>query len=78
MAYINTSAHTGFDGLKSVLSSIGAFFVSVGSTITLASTMNGRVEHLRRLEAKTDAELAAMNLTREDLVHHVFRDLYYM
>lgn len=78
MAYINTYAHNSFDGVKSVLTSIGAFFVSIGTTIGTASTMNGRVEYLRRLEAKTDEELDAMNLKRENLVHHVFRDLYYM
>lgn len=33
-----------------------------------------RGDVVRRLQAKSDAELAAMGLTRETIVAHVFRD----
>ncbi len=40
--------------------------------------MSSRLGMIEALEAKTDAELAAMGLRRENIVHHVFRDLYYV
>ena len=30
------------------------------------------------LQSKTDEELAAMGIKRDDIVHHVFRDTYYV
>lgn len=32
---------------------------------------------IEELEAKSDAELAEMGLKREDIVRHVFQDLFY-
>ena len=40
--------------------------------------MNARVKKVRYLESKTDAELAALKIKREDIVHTVFADLYYL
>jgi len=43
---------------------------------------HGRVASRRgaieALEAKSDTELAAMGLRRQDIVRHVFRDLFYV
>lgn len=33
---------------------------------------------IEALEAKSDAELAAMGLRRADIARHVFRDLFYI
>jgi len=33
---------------------------------------------IEALEAKSDTELAAMGLRRQDIVRHVFRDLFYV
>ena len=33
-----------------------------------------RIDQIRRLEAKSDAELAALGLSRQGIVLHVFRD----
>lgn len=38
----------------------------------------GRVAEIERLQALSDDDLAARGLRREDIVHHVFRDLYYI
>ncbi|WP_397544671.1 hypothetical protein [Roseovarius salis] len=37
-----------------------------------------RRDKVEALERKTDAELARIGLRREDIAHHVFRDLYYI
>jgi hypothetical protein len=42
------------------------------------SSMNARVKKVRYLESKTDAELAALKIKRDDIVHTVFADLYYL
>ncbi|SPJ25380.1 hypothetical protein [Palleronia abyssalis] len=35
---------------------------------------NSRADRIAALEAKSDADLARMDLRREDIVRHVFRD----
>ena len=46
--------------------------------MTLAASAEQRFQQVQRLQAKSDAELAAMNLRRDDIVHAVFKDLYYV
>lgn len=46
--------------------------------IETQGSMASRRRMIETLEAKTDADLAAMGLRRENIVHHVFRDLYYV
>ena len=36
-----------------------------------------RREQVDALEAKSDAELARLGLQRDQIIHHVYRDLYY-
>lgn len=58
------------------------FFARVFDAMILRIETHGNMASRRRmietLEAKTDAELAKMGLRRENIVHHVFRDLYYV
>ncbi len=77
------SAHTapaasGFS-LRPVLAALSHAWNVVRDTLGRAAevnmTVHRRVELASRLQAKSDAELAAMGLKREDIVHHVFRDL---
>ena len=37
-----------------------------------------RSDRIAALEAKTDAELAAMGIERDQILHHVFRDRFYV
>lgn len=39
--------------------------------------VQSRRDRIERLEAKTDAELAQMGLRRDQILYHVFRDLFY-
>ncbi|WP_417728089.1 hypothetical protein [Roseovarius sp.] len=39
--------------------------------------VTARQNRIEALEAKSDEELARMGLRREDIVYHVFKDLFY-
>lgn len=46
--------------------------------IEAVQTSNSRARELERLNAMSDEQLAAQGLRREDIVRHVFRDVYYL
>ena len=78
MAYNSTFTNeTGLGG-KSILSGIRAFFTAFGNALVATSGNNARLQKVERLQAKSDAELKEIGIKREDIVHHVFRDLYYI
>lgn len=41
------------------------------------SQVTSRRNRIEALEAKSDAELAAMGIRRDDIAYHVFKDLFY-
>ena len=57
----------------SILSKIGAGFVAA---MTRVMEAQDRSPEVRRLEALSDIELAQMGLKRENIIRHVFRDVY--
>lgn len=65
-------------GLHRAGTSVGAFFRSVGHAMMVNSTANQRLNRIHALQAKSDAELAALRIRREHIVHEVFKDLYYI
>lgn len=75
MAYI-TQTHTADHA--TAWHKISAFFTMVGRAMTMSSAMDARLKHVDALNAKSDAELAAMNLRREDITAYVFRDLMHL
>ena len=78
MAYTSTVSNTGGVSLKSPIAAIGAFFAAIGNAMIAASSNSSRLNKVEMLNAKSDAELAKMGIKRDDIVHHVFRDLYYI
>jgi len=70
MAFITTNAR----GEQSILSKLAHGFAE---GFMHFMERQSRQEEVARLEAKTDAELAAMGITREGIVRHVFRDRFY-
>ena len=56
---------------------IGHALSTFGRAFTRARAAQARFDAVQRLNAKSDAELARMGLKREDIAHHVFKDLYY-
>ncbi len=39
---------------------------------------SGRSEQIKYLHSLSDQELADRDMTRDDITHHVFRDVYYL
>lgn len=80
MAYstFSTAAPAGFS-LTAAAASVGAgiagFFAALSRAAMAASTGQARLDEATRLRAKTDAELAELGLTRDEIIHHVFRDV---
>ncbi|SMX37850.1 hypothetical protein [Maliponia aquimaris] len=61
-----------------ITGSITSFFQSVFNGLTSIAETNSRVKEVERLNALSDANLATKGLRREDIVRHVFRDVYYV
>ncbi|MEL6619107.1 MAG: hypothetical protein AAFY39_03160 [Pseudomonadota bacterium] len=72
MAYV-TQSETG-----SFWSSVRDVFAAIGRGLTVSASADLRMRRIDMLNAKTDAELAAMNLRREDIPAYVFRDLMHI
>ncbi|MCU0912610.1 MAG: hypothetical protein MUE98_15150 [Rhodobacteraceae bacterium] len=53
---------------------IAAFWSRLGAWGESYLHHMSRVDQIRRLEAKSDAELAELGLSRQAIVQHVFRD----
>lgn len=54
------------------------FFAGIGNRLVKYSERHSRADQIERLEAKSDAELAGMGLSRDRIVQHVFRDIIYI
>lgn len=63
---------------RSIWTIIAAGFAAIGAALVRSAENTGRMRRLERLRAMSDAELAKMGLRRDDIVRHVFRDLYYI
>jgi hypothetical protein len=63
---------------RAFLDGLRGFFRNLGRSMIENSSAQRRVDLVHALQAKSDDELARMNLRREDIVHYVFRDLYYV
>lgn len=74
MAYNHTSTH-GSDLPHRFIEGAKRVFGMVGTAMVLAGATNRRLHEMERLNAKSDAQLAAMGLRREDIVRHVFKDM---
>ena len=51
---------------------------AVGNFFILLTETSGRVDEINRLQSMTDEQLAALGLDRQDIPHHVFKDMYYL
>ena len=75
MAYV-TQIHTNV--FSNVWGSISNFLAAAGRAMIVSSSAEARLRKVHELNAKTDAELAEMNLRREDIAAYVFRDLMHI
>ncbi len=62
-------------GQRSLRGKIDQYFVNLGLGVNPAGLRRARLREIVVLEAKSDAELAGMGLTRDDIPRFVFRDL---
>ena len=63
---------------RNFFAGVGAKFTSVLNAMAMASAGQRRAEKVEALWSKSDAELAQMGLKRENIVYHVFGDLFYV
>lgn len=54
---------------------VDSLLAALGQGFNAYLERRARIDAIRHLNAKSDAELAAMGLTRERIPHFVFRDL---
>lgn len=82
MTYFTQTAPSSVWGsIRTVLASVGTVLSGIYDSMARAAVANAtaqdRIETVARQQAKSDEELAQMGLKREDIVHHVFRDLFW-
>lgn len=73
MTFLTETPRQSAPAVVGTLRSIGA---AVASAVRVFAESQSRMIEVERLNAKSDADLAKMNLKREDIVRHVFRDLF--
>ncbi|WP_417807597.1 hypothetical protein [Thioclava sp.] len=71
MAFITTNARGEHSILRKLISGLA-------EGITNYMEYHSRQDIIARLEAKSDSELAAMGITRDGIVQHVFRDRFHI
>jgi uncharacterized protein YjiS (DUF1127 family) len=76
MAHVSERIDAGF-GHK-IAASVQSFFVSLFTALAVNRDHEARFRQVQKLQAMSDADLAARGLTRDEIVRHVFRDLYYV
>lgn len=57
---------------------IDMIFAAMGRALLAFAEASSHVKELNALNAKTDAELARMGLTRDDIPRYVFRNVLYI
>ncbi|MGB0498400.1 MAG: hypothetical protein ACPGID_08675 [Rubricella sp.] len=72
---MTTRSRTHIRITPSLQSRIDAFFGTIGFGCNPYEMRMARWRELHALDAKSDAELALMGLSRADIPAHVFRDL---
>lgn len=66
-----------FTVIDTARAGLGRFLASIMERLESYAHVRSRRDQIDALEALSDAELAKMGITREEIVHHVFRDLYF-
>lgn len=54
------------------------FLTALAQAYTAYANSRSRIGEIRALEAKSDAELKAMGIKREQIAQYVFRDVFYV
>ena len=70
MAAVDYTANTQASG--------NGVFAKIVALLEKIANLNGRVRQVEVLNSLSDEQLKARGLTRDQIVHHVFRDCYYI
>ncbi|MEO0991432.1 MAG: DUF1127 domain-containing protein [Pseudomonadota bacterium] len=70
-----TQNHTGHFSLPDLLQRAGE---SVSNSFMALAEANARTREIEELKAMSDADLRKLGITRDRIVHHVFRDLLHV
>jgi len=62
---------SGFAWFKGIFTYFGEIIVKMGEN-------SSRLREIEALQAKSDEELAKLDIKRDDIARHVFRDLLYI
>ncbi|WP_126975966.1 DUF1127 domain-containing protein [Frigidibacter oleivorans] len=76
MAY--TAGHNNQPAGLSLGARLSALGAAIGAGFVRYAEYRSRSAEIRALEALSDEELAARGLTRDRIVHHVFRDAFFI
>jgi uncharacterized protein YjiS (DUF1127 family) len=61
-----------------LMARLDAFFAALGQGMNAYMHRKSRMDEIEALNARTDAELAALGITRDDIPRYVFRDTFYI
>ncbi|MFK7746344.1 MAG: DUF1127 domain-containing protein [Roseobacter sp.] len=75
MAYHDTHAAPAHQFVDRFISALKSFFAAIGTGLISVAEANRRMHLVERLQHKSDAELAALGMKREDIVRRVFIDM---
>ncbi|WP_371168362.1 DUF1127 domain-containing protein [Aliiroseovarius sp. 2305UL8-7] len=63
---------------RSITATLWSWMTAFGHAMMRASENSSRMRDVQALEARSDAELAKLGLSRADIPRHVFRDMLYI
>lgn len=72
----NLTHHT--DSRARLMARIDAFFATLGQGMNAYMHRKSRMDEINALNAKSDADLAALGITRDGIPAYVFRDMFYV
>ncbi|MDX1821741.1 MAG: hypothetical protein ACU0A4_16230 [Paracoccaceae bacterium] len=61
-----------------LMARVDAFFAALGQGMNAYMHRKSRMDEIEALNAKSDAELAEIGITRDDIPRYVFRDTFYI
>lgn len=77
MTYTTETAPN-FSVLRRAIKAMGAGMALIGKALAVHAEADSRMQEVYRLRAMSDTELAKIGLTQDRIVHHVFRDVFYL
>ncbi|KMK66619.1 hypothetical protein [Puniceibacterium sp. IMCC21224] len=74
-AFVEPHAHAEAPNRGNV---IGEIFKTIGRGLVRIAESNRKIQEVERLQAMSDEQLANRGLKRDEIVHYVFRDMFYL